>query len=216
MNNTFPYNYIVVEGNIGSGKTTFCEKIAAESSCNLILEEFDDNPFLPMFYKNPEQFAFTVELFFMTERYKQLEKYLVNRNIFDSFTLADYAFVKTLLFARHNLAESEYKMFTQMFRVLDQAFPKPDIIFYFHRSVDYLLRSIAKRGREYEKDIKKEYLERVQNSYFDYFKNEFEVPIVIIDLKDIDFKDNDVNYQYVKDIMSKSYRPGVHSVALSV
>ncbi|HMU05773.1 MAG TPA: deoxynucleoside kinase, partial [Saprospiraceae bacterium] len=88
-----------MEGNIGAGKTTFCNLLKEEYNCTLILEEFDDNPFLPLFYKEPERFAFTVELFFMTERYKQLQKSLLNQDMFRSFTVSDYAFVKTLLFA---------------------------------------------------------------------------------------------------------------------
>jgi len=94
MANKIPYNYICIEGNIGSGKTTFCEMMQKEENCTLILEEFDDNPFLPMFYENPEKFAFTVELFFMTERHKQMSSILSVRNIFDDFVLGDYFFLK--------------------------------------------------------------------------------------------------------------------------
>jgi len=212
----FPYNFISIEGNIGSGKTTFCKKLAAEYNCQLILEEFDDNPFLPLFYKDQERWAFTVELFFMTERYKQLQEKLVSRDMFVDFTLTDYAFIKTLLFARQNLVETEFKMFQQLFTTLNQSFPQPDLLVYFHRSVNHLQANIRRRGRPYEKDITDEYLTKVQNSYFDYFRNILSFPILIIDLNTIDFEENDRNYQEVKMLIAKKYNPGVHRISLMV
>ncbi len=212
----FPYNYIAIEGNIGSGKTTFCKKVASEHNCKLILEEFDDNPFLPYFYKDPERFAFTVELFFMTERYKQMQRSLLAQDMFTDFTLADYAFIKTLLFARQNLPENEYKLFQKMFSPLDHTFPKPDLLVYFHRSVDILQQNIAKRGREYEKGITDDYLLKVQNSYFEYFRNIISIPVLIIDLNTINFENNERNYLEVKHLLTKKYNPGVHRVTLIV
>jgi len=212
----FPYNYIAIEGNIGSGKTTFCRMLAQEYSCQLVLEEFDDNPFLPFFYEDPERFAFTVELFFMTERYKQMQRSLLNRDMFVDFTVADYAFIKTLLFARQNLPEEEYRLFQKMFAPLHQTFPKPELLVYFHRSVPILQQNIAKRGRSYEKNITDEYLQKVQNSYFEYFRNILSYPILIIDLNTIDFEQNERNYSEVKHLLSKRYNPGVHRVTLVV
>jgi len=213
---TFPYNFIAIEGNIGSGKTTFCKKIQNEYNCKLILEEFDDNPFLPYFYKDPERFGFTVELFFMTERYKQLQKMLLSQDLFIDFTITDYAFIKTLLFAKQNLEEEEFRMFQKLFTTLNQAFPQPEILVYFHRSVDVLLKNINKRGREYEKHITPEYLLKVQNSYFEYFRNILSYPVLIIDLNDIDFEQNERNYTEVKYLLSKKYNPGVHRISLMV
>lgn len=215
MSYTFPYKYLAIEGNIGSGKTTFCKRINDEYNCKMILEEFDDNPFLPLFYKDPERFGFTVELFFMTERYKQMERYLLTQDLFNEFTIADYTFTKTLLFARQNLNASEFRMFQQMFMVLDQNFPSPDIIVYFHRSVDILLENIAERGRGYEKDIKAAYLKKVQDAYFEYLRNILSIPVLIIDLDRIDFKRNDRDYDDVKYLLSKKYQPGVHRITMS-
>ncbi|MBK9735770.1 MAG: deoxynucleoside kinase [Saprospiraceae bacterium] len=212
----FPYNYICIEGNIGAGKTTFCNLIKEEYNCRLILEEFDDNPFLPLFYKEPDRFAFTVELFFMTERHKQLQRHLLNQDLFREFTVSDYAFVKTLLFARKNLPEDEFRLFQKMFTVLNQSFPKPDILVYFHRNVDILLKNIGGRGREYEKDITPEYLTQIQQSYFEYFRNILSYPILIIDLNTIDFKSNKEHYEHVKYLISKNYQPGVHRISLVV
>ncbi|MBK7635130.1 MAG: deoxynucleoside kinase [Saprospiraceae bacterium] len=216
MTTQFPYNYICIEGNIGAGKTTFCNLLRDEYNCRLILEEFADNPFLPLFYKEPERFAFTVELFFMTERHKQLQRSLLNQDLFREFTVADYAFIKTLLFARKNLPEDEFRLFQKMFQVLNQSFPKPDILVYFHRNVEILLDNISKRGRAYEKDITPEYLTQIQNSYFEYFRNILSFPILIIDLNQIDFKTNKDHYEHVKYLISKPYQPGVHRISLVV
>lgn len=216
MNNPFPYNYLSIEGNIGAGKTSFCKMINEEYNCKIILEEFDDNPFLPHFYNEPDRFGFTVELFFMTERHKQLQRHLLNQDLFFDFTISDYFFTKTLLFARNNLEEEEYRLFTKLFGVLNQSFPSPDLLVYFHRSTDILLQNIKKRGREYEKSITPEYLIKVQNSYFEYFRNIVSFPILIIDLNTLDFVENPRHYEELKYLISKSYRPGVHRMSLSI
>ncbi len=214
MSINFPYRYICIEGNIGSGKTSFCEMISQESSCELILEKFNENPFLPHFYSDKERYAFSVELFFMTERYKQLQRQLQNRGLFHDFVISDYAFIKSLLFAKNNLIEEEYRLFQKLWDVLNAPFPKPDILIYFHRDVDILMKFIDKRGREYEKLIKKDYLLQIQNTYFEYFKNILSYPIVILDLKDYDFVEDQIKYETLKHVMSGKYAPGVHRINL--
>jgi deoxyadenosine/deoxycytidine kinase len=211
-----PYNYICIEGNIGSGKTTFCEMMAKTNNCSLILEEFDDNPFLPMFYGDPEKFAFTVELFFMTERHKQMSRIMSVRNMFDDFILGDYFFLKTLLFARKNLSEEEYKLFNKIFQVLDANLPQPELVIYFHRDVNILRQNIDKRGRSYEVGITKEYLKQIQDSYFDYFRNVLSYPVLILDLKDIDFVDNKDLFKYLQSLLKKKYQPGVHRISINI
>lgn len=213
----FPYRYIAVEGNIGAGKTSFTKMVRDEYNCRLILEEFADNPFLPLFYENPKRYAFTVELFFMTERYKQMEDSLVaQQSLFNDFTISDYVFIKTLIFARKNLNDKEFKLFQQLFTTLQQNFPNPDLLVYLHRNVDILLKNINKRGREYEKNIQREYLYNLQDSYFEYFRNIVSFPILIIDLGDIDFIKEKQYYDILKSVIAKEYNPGVHRVSLSV
>ena len=213
----FPYRYIAVEGNIGAGKTSFTKMVDDEYNCRLILEEFADNPFLPLFYENPKRYAFTVELFFMTERYKQMEDSLVaQQNLFSDFTISDYIFIKTLIFARKNLNEKEFKLFQQLFTTLQQNFPNPDLLVYLHRNVDILLDNISKRGRDYEKNISRDYLYNIQDSYFEYFRNIVSFPILIIDLGDIDFIKEKQYYNVLKSVIAKEYNPGVHRVKLHV
>ncbi len=187
-----------------------------EYNCKLVLEEFDDNPFLPFFYEDPEKYGFTVELFFMTERHKQLQRNLLTQDLFNDFTVTDYCFMKTLLFARKNLTEEEYRIFQKLFGVLNQSFPNPDLLVYFHRNVDILQQNISKRGRSYETKISNEYLLNIQNSYFEYFRNILSFPVLIIDLNDIDFVENPVQYEEVKLLIAKKYNPGVHRYTLRV
>jgi len=214
--NKIPYNYISIEGNIGAGKTTFCKMLADEYNCELILEQFANNPFLPFFYDDPERYAFTVELFFMTERHKQLQKTLLTPELFSPFKLADYSFIKTLLFARKNLGEEEYRLFSKLYNILNQSFPEPDILVYFHRDVSILQSNIAKRNRSYEQNITDEYLLKIQNSYFEYFRNIVSYPVLIIDLKEIDFIANPQQYSELKKLLSKKYSPGIHRYSLWV
>lgn len=213
---TLPYKYICVEGNIGTGKTTFVEMIKQDYNCEMILEEFQDNPFLPYFYVDRDRYAFSVELFFMTERYKQLQRQLLNQGLFQDFIISDYYFVKSLLFAKNNLIEEEYRLFLKLWNVLNAPFPKPDILVYFHRDVSILQKLIDKRGREYEKMIPTDYLKQIQDTYFDYFKNILTFPVVIIDLNEIDFVQHPQHYEAIKHIIATDYLPGVHRISLLV
>lgn len=145
--------------------------LAEDLGCRLMLEQFSDNPFLPFFYENPERYAFTVELFFMTERHKQLQEELSQSNLFQHTIIADYFFLKTLLFAKNNLPDEEYRLFQRLFHILNANFPKPDLLVYLHRSVEHLLSNIRKRGRDFEQEISPDYLHQIQQAYFDFFQN---------------------------------------------
>ncbi|MEM7106011.1 MAG: deoxynucleoside kinase [Bacteroidota bacterium] len=204
------HNFIAIEGNIGAGKTSLCTMLANEFNYRLVLEQFSDNPFLPMFYENPEQHAFTVELFFMSERYQQLQDVLANQELFSEGTIADYFFIKTLLFAQKNLKGEEFRLFHRLFDILNARFPKPDLLVYLHRSVDKLLSNIRKRGRGYEQEIPAEYLQNIQDAYLDYFKLENDVPILILDLENLDFVANEEDYQAIKHELNQPYSKGVY------
>lgn len=204
-------HYIVIEGNIGAGKTSLCQKLALEFDSKLILEQFSDNPFLPLFYSNPERYAFPVELFFMTERHKQLQEFLLKRDLFQQHTISDYIFSKTLLFAAKNLEGEELRLFQNLFNTLNSSFPKPDLLVYLHRSVEELQNNIKSRNRAYELDIKNEYLQNIQEAYFDFFKMESQyTPVLLLEVEGMDFVSDENCYQSILNIISKPYEIGIH------
>ena len=182
--------------------------------CSLVLEQFTDNPFLPFFYKNPERYAFPVELFFMTERHKQLQEHFAEPDIFSQSTVADYFFVKTQLFAKNNLSETEYRLFTRLFSALNTAFPKPDLLVFLHRPVEVIQGQITKRGREIEKDISSEYLESIKQAYFEYLKFEKEIPILLLDLDDIDYVQDHTWFERIKSLLFEKYPKGITYIHL--
>ncbi len=214
MSQKTPYKYICIEGNIGSGKTSLCQLIANEHPVQLVMEEFDDNPFLPFFYQNPERYAFTVELFFMAERHKQLSDISIQKDLFFDFTLADYSFWKTLIFARKNLDEKEYRLFQRLFNLLNATSPNPELLIYLHRTPEKLLQNINLRDRSYESNITAAYLKNIQDSYFEFFYSQPSYPIVIVDVEDIDFVNNPEHLSEIERIIFKEYRPGVHRISL--
>lgn len=209
-----PHRFIAIEGNIGAGKTTLCHLLRDASNCELILEQFTDNPFLPYFYENPERYAFPVELFFMTERHKQLQQTLARPSLFPQLVVADYFFLKTLLFAKNNLDEQEYRLFQRLFHTLNSSFPKPDLLVYLHRSVDDLLENIRTRSRSFEKGIQPDYLQSLQDAYFAYFKTERGVPILIVELTGQDFKTNPALFEKIMGLLQRTYPKGIHRASL--
>src|SRR5919112_200439 len=159
------YHFIAIEGNIGAGKTTLAHLLAKHLNARLVLEEFADNPFLPKFYQNPEQFAFPLELFFMAERYKQLKELLHTKDLFQNITVSDYLFTKCLLFAKVNLPEEEFRLYQKLFDIIHQQLLHPDILIYLHAPVHKLQANIKRRQREFEQAIPNEYLFNIQETY---------------------------------------------------
>lgn len=211
---SFPYHFIAVEGNIGAGKTTLCRMLAERYGGALLLEQFTDNPFLSSFYEQPERYAFPVELFFMTERHKQLQEHFSKPDFFRPLTIADYFFVKTLLFAKNNLNGEEFQLFQRLFYVLNATFPKPDLLLYLHRPVEVLIRQIKKRGRGFEQQISADYLEEIQGAYLNYLKQEQDTPVVILELGDADFQSEEAVFQQVVAVMQQRYLKGTQYCAL--
>jgi len=209
------YNYVVIEGNIGAGKTTLATRIAEQFNAQLILEHFADNPFLPKFYSDPEKYSFPLELSFLASRYKQLKEELVPQDLFKSFSIADYYFMKSLVFATSTLTGDEYSLYRQIFYIIYGSLPKPDIYVYLHLSPERLLQNIERRGRNYEKSITKEYLQKIQDSYFSFFKQNPENKYLVIDVNDIDFVADERHYTKVIDtIFFDDYPVGVNKVIL--
>ena len=191
------YKYIVIEGNIGAGKTSLATRISETYKSRLLLERFADNPFLPKFYDNPARYSFPLELSFLADRYQQLREELGPLDMFSPFTVADYFFMKSLIFASSTLDGDEYKLYRQIFYIIYNTLPKPDLFVFLYVSPENLLQNIAKRGREYEASIKKEYLENIHESYFSYFKQNPENRYLILNTNDIDFVNNQSDYETV-------------------
>ncbi|HLP72505.1 MAG TPA: deoxynucleoside kinase [Bacteroidales bacterium] len=209
------YNYVVIEGNIGSGKTTLATRIAEEFNARLILERFADNPFLPKFYNEPEKYSFPLELSFLASRYKQLKEELVPQDLFKSFTVADYYFMKSLVFAASTLDGDEYNLYRQIFYIIYGSLPKPDIYIYLHVVPERLVMNIEKRGRPYEKKITAEYLQKIQDSYFSFFRQNPDNKYVIIDVNNLDFVANESHYgKIIEAIFEKDYPAGLNKVIL--
>lgn len=208
------YNFIVIEGNIGAGKTTLATKIAAKSNARLILEQFADNPFLPKFYENREKYAFPLELSFLAERYQQLKKELTKQDIFQPKIISDYFFLKSLIFAKANLSEAEYELYTKLFYIINDSLPKPDLFVFLYHDIVRLLQNIKIRGREYEQSISAEYLIEIQTSYLDFIKQLTDLRVLIIDVNNLDFAQNEEHYAQITEIINKPYSTGITRVTM--
>lgn len=212
------YNFIVIEGNIGAGKTTLVKKIAGQYNAKLILEQFENNPFLPKFYKEPDKYSFPLELSFLAERYHQLKNELSNRDLFKTFTIADYYFMKCLIFSKLTLADDEFNLFRKIFNIIYRSLPKPDLYVFLHVNIDTLLKNIKKRGRNYEKEIDRKYLEKIQKGYYDFFMQQQDLRILIIDVNNIDFVNNNEHYKLIVDAIFNpdvsGYKKGINRICL--
>ncbi len=206
--------YIVIEGNIGAGKTTLAKMLASEYNARLVLEQFADNPFLPKFYNDPQRYSFPLELSFLAERYKQLNAELRAMSLFQPMVIADYFFMKSIIFAQNTLAKDEYNLYRQIFEIIYSSIPKPSLYVYLHVPVPGLINNIKKRGRDYENSITPDYLEKIQNGYFEFFKQHPEYSFLIIDAANIDFVESQADYQRVKEVIfDKNTHSGIKRVS---
>ncbi len=208
-------NYIVVEGNIGAGKTTLATMLAQNIEARLFLEQFADNPFLPKFYEDQERYSFPLELSFLAERYNQLNKELRHQDLFHNVTISDYFFMKCVIFAKTTLADDEFKLFSQIFEIIYKTLPKPDLYVYLHLPVENLLKNIARRGRDFEQTIKGEYLEKIQEGYFSFFRQHPDYTFLVIESQNVDFVANPEHFELLRHIIfDKKYSIGINRVLL--
>ena len=209
------YNYLVIEGNIGAGKTTLATRIAEQFNGRLILERFSDNPFLPKFYSDPDKYSFPLELSFLADRYRQLKEELVSQDLFREFTVADYYFMKSLVFAASTLKGDEYNLYRQIFYIIYGSLPRPDLYVYLHLTPERLLRNIAGRGRSYESTITADYLKTVQDNYFTFFRQNKDNTYLVIDINEIDFVESESDYEkLINAIFFDNYPVGINKVIL--
>jgi deoxyadenosine/deoxycytidine kinase len=206
------YNFIAIEGTIGAGKTTLATQIAADYNAKLILEQFEDNAFLPKFYLDQDKYAFPLEMSFMASRFQQLKDQLGTQDLFRNFTISDYFIIKSLIFARKTLPADELALFTRFFNFITASLPKPDLLVYLYLEVDKLQFNIRQRGRSYEQQIKDEYLEKIQTGYFEYMKQQIDLRILVLDTNKLDFVNNASDYRTIMSVIDKDYSIGIHRV----
>jgi deoxyadenosine/deoxycytidine kinase len=209
------HKYLVIEGNIGAGKTSLATSLARDTGSRLVLEQFNDNPFLAKFYEDPERYAFQVELSFLSERYHQIKAELGHPDLFGQSVISDYLLAKSFIFSKHNLKDDEMKLFEKLFSIINLQAPRPDLYVYLHLPVGQLLENIRKRGRSYEKNISEAYLREVQEGYFAYFKTQTEMKILVVDTSQLDFVNKISDYEQIKKrILTGEYKSGMNLLIL--
>ena len=191
-------NYVAIEGAIGVGKTSLAKLLSNRLGAKLVLEKFEDNPFLSEFYDDPGRFSFQTQLFFLLQRYQQQQE-LRQVDMFHNLLISDYMFIKDRLFAALNLDEKEMSLYDSIANMLERNIINPDLIIYLQADTSTLMKNIAKRGRDYEANISYDYINALNELYTEYFFRYNETPLVIINTNHIDFVNNSADLDQVID-----------------
>jgi deoxyguanosine kinase len=200
--------YIAVEGVIGAGKTSLARMIAQRTGARIVLEEFEENPFLPDFYRDPERWAFHTQLAFLASRFRQ-QKGLLDRDLFHQRTVSDYTFDKDRIFAHITLSGDELQLYESVYALMEPATATPDLVVYLQSSADRLLHNIALRGRSYERNMERSYIEEVVASYDRYFRNYTKGPLLVVNSSAIDFVNKPADFERLVDrVVSMAGRSG--------
>jgi deoxyadenosine/deoxycytidine kinase len=171
--------------------------LSNQFNAKLVLERFADNPFLPKFYEDKERYAFPLEMSFLADRYQQLSDDLAQFDLFKNFIVSDYYIFKSLIFAQVTLSADEYLLYRKMFNLIYKEITKPDLYIYLYQNTDRLLENIKNRGRVYEQNIESGYLEKIHNGYQNFIKTQNDLNLLVIDVSEIDFVNNPVDYNFV-------------------
>jgi deoxyadenosine/deoxycytidine kinase len=186
--------FIAIEGVIGVGKTSLAKKLSERLEARLVLEEFEDNPFLEKFYNNRKRYAFQTQMFFLINRFKQ-QQALSQNDLFTHGVVSDYMFDKDRIFAYMNLSEEELKLYEAIFPLLKRDLPKYDLVVFLQSSVERLMYNIKKRGRKIERNISRSYIEELSEAYNDFFFKYSDTPLLIVNTTDIDFVNNESDFE---------------------
>lgn len=188
------YRYVVVEGPIGSGKTTLAQRIAAHYGADLMLEDPGANPFLPQFYRDMKRHALATQMFFLFQRINQLSG-IRQPDLFERKTVADYMLAKDRLFAKLTLDDNEFALYSQLYNHLRPQAPSPDLVIYLQTSVEQLMDRIHRRGRPMERGISEEYMMGLTESYTRYFYDYSESPLLIVNSDRFNFAENNGHFE---------------------
>lgn len=188
--------FIAIEGNIGAGKTSLSRRIAKQFGAKWVTESFEENIFLPKFYKSKERYAFPLELTFLAERYRQAKEDFV-QELFSPFIVSDFSISKSLIFAQNTLQEDEYSLFSRLYKIILTTVPQPDLYVYLHSDISRLMRNIRCRGREYESNMDPAYLQLIEQGYMDYMRTLPAHKSLVIETTDMDFVNNEADYREI-------------------
>lgn len=203
-------NFIAIEGVTGAGKTTLAELLAERNGAKLVLEEYEENPFLPKFYEDRKRYAFQAQLAFLASRFKQQQN-ITSPDLFDEGIVSDYIFEKDRIFARINLDDDELALYDNIYGIMAGISAKPDLVVYLQSNVSRLTKNIKQRGREYEKNISSEYLQELCDAYNQFFYHYSQTPLMIINAIEVDFKNNLEQLAYIEEqIFNQPIRSKTH------
>jgi len=189
--------YIAVDGPIGAGKSTLARMLAEDLGASALFETPDENPFLPFFYDNPDQYAFQTQLYFLLSRYKQ-HKQLASNDYGKGLVVCDYHFAKDLIFAKLNLIEEEYELYQSVFRLLDEKIPKPDLVIALQAGHKVLMERIRKREKDYEDNITDDYVKRVSEAFSEYYFQYTDTPLLVVNTTNLDLVNQKEGYELLK------------------
>lgn len=195
--------HIAIEGVIGAGKTTLANMLSEKLGARLVLEKFEENPFLPKFYEDPERYAFQTQIFFLLSRYRQQQD-LFQADLFHSHIISDYIFEKDKIFAYLTLQDEELKLYESLLTAIEKNIPHPDLVIYLQSSVDRLLTNIRKRARKMEESMSEEYIRELNEAYNYFFFRYKASPLLIVKATDIDFVNNRGDFD---DLLEQILRP---------
>jgi deoxyguanosine kinase len=201
-------HYIVIEGAIGVGKTTLARMLQNQLGTNLVLEVFEENPFLAQFYESRARYAFQTQMFFLLSRYRQQQEQ-VPQLLSIGGLVSDYMFAKDRLFAQLNLAGDEWDTYLQLHTALAQQIPKPDLIVYLQADTDVLMGRIALRDRHYERDMDREYIDTLRQAYDRFFAEQQDIPVLAIDTNDLNFVTNADDFAAISGQIRSFLQEGV-------
>ncbi len=195
--------HIAIEGVIGAGKTSLCNMLGERLKAKVVLEQFEENPFLKDFYREPERYAFQTQIFFLLTRYKQ-QRELVQADLFHRFLITDYIFEKDKIFAYLNLQDEELKLYETLVESIQHTIPVPDLVLYLQSSVPRLMSNIKHRGRTYESDMSEEYIRDLNEAYNYFFFRYKSTPLLIVNSTEMDFVNNKQDFE---DLLAAIFRP---------